>query len=178
MKREPLKYILPILLLLCCRGADIPAPDERDASLVVPGKSAEGYIIGEELSRGEQLTPAGGDTIPSLSVILGINSIPGVDFDSFIYFRNRAVIFTRHNVITAIAGLGVERRVTESAVKLSDGSDSFILNYGNSGMEILREGQHWAYIYRRLGIAIFDDYGDDSIDMYLVFAPTEKQPLP
>lgn len=178
MKREPLKYILSMLLFLCCRGADIPAPAERDASLVVPGKSAEGYIIGEKLPPGKQLTPAGGETTPSLSLILGINTIPGVDFDSFIYFRNRAVIFTRHNVITAIAGLTSERRVTESAVKLSDGADSFILNYGNSGMEILREGQHRAYLYRGLGIAIFDDYGDDSIDMYLVFPPAERHPLP
>lgn len=61
--------------------------------------------------------------------------------------------------------------MTDEAVKLQDGADSFIINYGNSGLRIITEGSHRIYIYRDLGIAIFDDYGDDTIDMYLIFPP-------
>ena len=55
--------------------------------------------------------------------------------------------------------------------KLTDGADSFIMNYGNSGLNIVNKDGHRIYIYRKMGIAIFDDNSDDSIDMYLIFPP-------
>jgi len=173
LKKVLISYLIPLLLFPCCSGGgNIPA-DNKDLSLVVPGKSAEGYTIGEKITASGRNLSTDKESSPPLHKILGIKKFPEISYDSIIYHKDKTVIFTRHNIVTAIAGLNAERRVTDSAVKLSDGADSFILNYGNSGIEIIREGEHTGYLYRNVGIAIFDDYGDDSIDMYLVFIPSE-----
>ena len=64
-------------------------------------------------------------------------------------------------------------RITIDSVNLSNGVEYFVFNYGNSGVTILSRKSNKIYIYTNLGIAIFDDKNDDTIDMYVVFKPED-----
>ena len=105
----------------------------------------------------------------SIANILSLSCFSDLKFDSLVYNKDSSVVFLNNGIITAIAGLKMERRVTSDAVLLSKGVDNFILNYGNKGLNTINKGNHRVYIYRNLGIAIFNDNNDDIIDMYLIF---------
>jgi len=165
--------ILLIFLFLSCTTGQKDA-EQNDVTLVIPGKSAEGFTLDDavNIAAGEALIET--ESIPeSLSFLNGNNQIPLAPFNSIIYRRGRYALFTNNGVIKAIAGLSPASRVTDDAVKLTDGADSFIMNYGNTGLEIVKDNDHKIYIYRHSGIAIFDDDSDDSIDMYLIFPPAK-----
>jgi hypothetical protein len=107
----------------------------------------------------------------ALEFVTANKDITAFVFNRILYRRNRYALFTDNGIVQAVAGLSPADRITDDAVKLTDGADSFIMNYGNSGLNIVNKDGHRIYIYRKMGIAIFDDNSDDSIDMYLIFPP-------
>ncbi len=146
--------------------------NQKDISLVIPGKRAEGFNLSEPAATSDNAYEIKSSSMPLvISELIHGNYIPDFKFNRISYSRNRYIVFLNDGVVSAVAGLNPGGRVTDDAVKLSDGVDNFIVNYGNEGLKIVSEGDHKVYIYRELGIAIFDDYGDDRIDMYLVFPP-------
>lgn len=172
MKSSIYNILLIFLFLSCTSGQK--ETEQRDVTLVIPGKSAEGFTLDNAASieAGEALIET--ESIPEpLSFLNGNNQIPFAPFNSIIYRRGRYALFTNKGVIKAIAGLSPASRVTVDAVKLTDGADSFIMNYGNTGLEIVKDNNHRIYIYKHSGIALFDDDSDDSIDMYLIFPPVK-----
>jgi len=167
-----MNYTRFIVLTLCstllsCASIDKTDP-LLDINLIVPGKTAEGYNIGDTIN------DTGGDrnviSTGSINDITQIELFENLRFDSIIVKKNSAVLFLKSNTIMAIAGLKIERRITFDAVMLSQGSDNFILKYGSSGLETIRRNNHKVHIYKESGIAIFDDNSDDFIDMYLIFS--------
>ena len=162
-------------MLLSCQSKSGITSTKNDTFLIIPGKSAEGYILGEAFKKGDKNSSLTEEPPSFLSDILQIQGLPQIVFDHIHYSKSKAAVFTRHNIINAVIGLKPADRITDDAVRLSDGADNYILNYGNSGIEIIRDGKHRVYIYRKLGIAVFDDNGDDSIDMYLLFIPSSEQ---
>lgn len=172
MKRIINSLLLVTLLVSCSTNqAD---KEQKDFTLVIPGRAAEGFSLNDKAASTEGAAGIEGQSIPpSLSGLIKDNHIPVFRFNRIIYSRNRYALFLNDGVVNAIAGLSPVNRVTDEAVNLQEGADNFIINYGNNGLKIISEGSHRVYIYRGLGIAIFDDYGDDSIDMYLVFTPVK-----
>ncbi len=82
-------------------------------------------------------------SIPELlSSISGNNQIPYFSFNRIVYLKNRYALFTDNGVIKLIAGLSPADRITDDAVKLTDGVDNFIMNYGNSGLDIVNKDGH------------------------------------
>lgn len=159
-------FITLYCTLLSCASID-NSGSQSDINLVMPGKTAEGYSIGDMIKDNE--TDASVITTGSINDITKIEAFQNLSFDSFIVKKNSAILFLKNNTIIAIAGIKIERRITPDAVMLSDGSDNFILKYGTPGLETMRIGNHKVHIYKESGIAIFDDNSDDFIDMYLVF---------
>lgn len=146
--------------------------ENKDITLVIPGKYAEGFTLSEAASGDERASMIDTTSMPEVLSSLGAgNQIPSFKFSRIIYLRNRYALFKENGITQAIAGLSPAGRVTADAVKLTDGADSFIVNYGNSGLTIVNNESHRIYIYKKMGIAIFDDNSDDSIDMYLIFSP-------
>ncbi len=165
--------ILLILILLSC-GTGQKGTEPRDVTLIIPGKSAEGFMLNDAVNIEEGAALIETESVPeALSFLTGNNSIPFALFRNIIYMRSRYALFTNNGIITAIAGLSPASRVTDDAVKLTEGVDSFIMNYGNSGLTMVKDDTHRIYIYKQAGIAIFDDDSDDSIDMYLIFPPEQ-----
>lgn len=163
--------ILLILILASCSTGK-PETALKDSTIVIPGKSADGFSLNETSSLPGDISQINNSSMPPpLSDLIKGDLIPEIKFNRIIYSRNRHIIFINNGVVTAIAGLNPANRVTDDAVKFSDGVENFIINYGNEGLKIVTEGEHKVYIYREPGIAIFDDYGDDRIDMYLIFTP-------
>lgn len=145
---------------------------QKDITLVVPGKRAEGFILSEQAAASDHAYVIDSSSMPLvISELIHSKYIPDFRFNRITYSRNRYIVFLNDGTVSAVAGLNPGSRITDEAVKLSDGVDNFIVSYGNEGLKIVTEGDHKVYIYRELGIAIFDDYGDDRIDMYLVFTP-------
>lgn len=160
-----------ILIVLCgtllsCASFENSYP-QPDINLIVPGKTSEGYSIGLTMKDAE--IAEGMISTGSLKDITKIESFQDLFFDSIIIKRNSAILFLKNKSIIAIAGLKIERRTTADAVLLSHGSDNFVQKYGTDERETIRIGQHKVHIYKKSGIAIFDDNSDDFIDMYLVF---------
>ena len=146
-----------------------------DKNLIIPGKSAEGYIIGEMIDYSEDLVCFKQEK--SIGEIVEIDSLKYLQFDCLFYIKNTSVLFLKNSRIIAIAGLNTERRITSDGVVLSRGIDNFILNYGNSGLLTITKGNHRAYHFKDSGIILFNDFGDSSIDMYLIFKNKTLPPL-
>jgi len=171
LKRIPNSFIVLIFIIISCATGETDK-ERHDLTLIIPGKSAEGFTLNEAASTGDNAIKIKTSVIPEAFVsVFGKREIQIAQFNQIIYLQYRYAIFTNNGIVTAIAGLSPANRVTYDAVKLTDGSDNFIINYGNSGLEIIKDGKHRIYNYKKLGIAIFDDNGDDSIDMYIVFQP-------
>jgi len=139
----------------------------KDINLIVPKKSAEGYTLGEEITADISIIDL--NEIEDIGDIMGTDCFSEIKFDSFIYKKESSVIFLQNGIITAIAGLKIERRITSDAVMLTKGIDNFILSYGNSGLAVYKKNNHTVYFYKNLGIALFNDHNDDVIDMYIIF---------
>ncbi len=163
------KELIPILfsaLCLSCSSAE-KSSLSPDINLIVPGKAAEGYFIGETIENNElnQYRIING----TLKDITDIEYFSKFQFDSIIRKKESTVLFLKNKTITAIAGIKIERRITDDAVLLSKGVDNLIMNYGNSGLSVITAKKHRLYIYKESGLAIFDDNSDDTIDMFLIF---------
>jgi len=163
------KYIITVLVsgfILCC-SSNRKSGQSEDINLIIPGTSAEGYTIGDHLENKDIITYENDKN--NIGGILGLNCFSDISFDSVHYNKESSIVFIKDGFITAIAGLKIERRITSDAVVLSRGIDNFILNYGNKGLSNCSSGSHKVYYYRELGIAVFNDDIDGSIDMYLIF---------
>jgi len=163
------KAIITNIILLAavsCTSAD-KMNSSIDKNIIVPGETAEGFNLGEHIEKDSFKVYESRRN--NIADILELDNFSDLKFDSMVIARNVSVLFINKGVITAIAGLNADRRVTSGAVLLSRGIDNFILNYGNSGLLIIRTGNHSVYIYKSLGIAVFDDNNDNTINMYLIF---------
>ncbi len=148
--------------------------ETRDITLVIPGRMAEGFTLGEKFTGSDEYHRIDIKEKDSpLPLIFKKGQAPEIKHDEIFYSGSRVAVLTNNNIITGIAGLRTSGRVTDYAVRLSDGADNFIMNYGNSGLYISVEDSHRIYLYKKFGIAVFDDYSDNSIDMYLIFNPEE-----
>jgi hypothetical protein len=157
--------ILSLILVACASSGEIDY--HHDINLIVPGRSAEGYSVGLqiEINNEKNIISASG----IINDIAKVEAFHNLSFDSIIYKQDRAILFIDNKTIIAIIGMKSERRITSDAVKLSDGIENFIENYGASGLETFTVNNNKAYIYKDSGIALFDDNSDDTIDMYLIF---------
>jgi len=156
--------LLSYILFTSCTTINKNSP-VIDKNLINPGQSAEGFSIGESFEDNSNKINKNG----SIADILNVDCFSELKFDSFVYNKDSSILFLNNGIITAIVGLKTDRRVTTDAVLLSNGIDNFILNYGNKGLLTIRKGNHCVYLYKKLGIAIFNDNNDGSIDMYLIF---------
>jgi hypothetical protein len=157
--------LLCLIQIACASSGEIDS--SPDINLIVSGKSAEGYIIGGQIETNDAINII---SVPgNINDIVRIEAFHNLSFDSIIYKQARAILFIDNKTIIAIIGLKSERRITSDAVKLSDGIENFIENYGVSGLETFTVNNNKAYIYKDSGIALFDDNSDDTIDMYLIF---------
>ncbi len=138
-----------------------------DINLIIPGKSAEGYNIGNPIQIKDEINIISAHG--NIKDIMKIEALNYINFDSILYKQDSVILFIENKTIIAIAGLKPERRITSDAVKLSAGTGNFIQNYGTSGLETFSINNHKVHIYKTSGIAVFDDNNDEIINMYLVF---------
>ena len=166
MKFKGTIIITCLVSVFSCTSAD-KSNIKRDINLIVPGKSAEGFDLGQKIKKEDYIIYESSET--NISDILETDNVADIKFDSLVRNGNASILFLEKGIIAAIAGLTIERRTTSDAVLLSRGIDNFILNYGNSGLSIVKTKNHSIYIYKESGIAVFDDNNDNTIDMYLIF---------
>jgi hypothetical protein len=179
----PIKCIIVALLGTHLIGDVSLNLDDRiksDESLIVPGRGAENIILNDNAA--EFLSIKGyPDRIAQFRTkrelfkdVFKIDSPVKVYFDKIYYYQlKRLTIFTLNRKISSIIGMN-SYRITIDSVNLSNGVEYFVFNYGNSGVKILSRKNNKIYIYTKLGIAIFDDKNDDTIDMYVVFQPGDR----
>lgn len=166
MKLKVIIIITGIVSIFSCTSAD-KTDVKKDINLIVPGISAEGFNLGQEIRKENYKVYESGET--NIADILKSDTFADLKFDSLVRNGDASILFLKKGIIAAIAGLTIERRTTSDAVLLSRGIDNFILNYGNSGLSIVKTKNHSIYIYKESGIAVFDDNNDNTIDMYLIF---------
>lgn len=147
-----------------------------DVRLIVPGYGAEKAVIGSEinefLARTRRVNykiskPAKPGEI--FADIFKIETKYKIYFDT-IYTNedSGSVVFVLNKKITAVSGLSSER-YTADKVNLKDGVENFLFNYGSRGLEKFESSISRMYQYHSVGIAVFDDNKNDTIDLYLVF---------
>jgi hypothetical protein len=166
MRFKKIVIIISLVSIFSCAAAD-KAEVRNDINLIVPGKSAEGFNLGQEIHKKDYKVYESRET--NIADILEADNFADIKFDSLSRSGNSSILFLEKGIITAIAGLTIERRTTSDGVLLSRGIGNFILNYGNSGLSIVKRKNHSIYIYKESGIAVFDDNNDKTIDMYLIF---------
>lgn len=160
------------------------APEKiiRDTTIVAPGYGSDGILINEDI---ESVVKRVGRTRFKISRPM----YPGELFDNVfkvaarkkIYFeeiyyndesRYAACVF--HGKVIAIIGFD-SNKVTSDAIKLQSGINSFIFNYGNRNLNVLKNDSNRIYLYSERGIAVVDDGGNDSIDLYIIFGIDMKK---
>lgn len=177
-----------VLCALLVVAAGVLPPEEfavrikSDPSLVAPGFGAEGVVLGERTSsllrdRGRPDRVAAPESARHLfGAIFGHDTGPRIRFDRiFHYAYGRFSVFLLGDEVVAVAGYD-RARVTTDAVNMAAGVESFIFNYGNSGLQRLERRSSTMYVYPYLGIAVADDGNDDSIDLVLVFPAVIARP--
>lgn len=159
--------IFSMTFLFCC-NTDKKSESLTDRNLIIPGDYAEGIHIGDIIN-GDQfkIYPSESD----IGQLTEIKFLSRIKFDSIVYINKSSVLFINKMSVVAISGLDIEKKITSDAVILSKGVDNFIFNYGNDGLFKHTSKNHIAYIYQKIGIVIFDDNNDKTIDMFLVFKP-------
>jgi hypothetical protein len=163
-----LKVVLTIMIV-CFFTSCITTQDNAitDRNLIIPGASAEGYKLGDEIDvKTSGIMEAGEGDIAG---IINVDYFDSIKFDSLIYENDTSALFLDKGVVKAIAGFKIERRVTSDGVLLSKGLDNFIVHYTLEKPLIISKGNNKVLIYNDLGIALFDDNSDNYIDMYLIF---------
>lgn len=169
-----------ICVLLQQNGINISERLSFDESLVLPGVGAEKMEIGKAVGQLDRVYKAdqykyvkvnGADLFQD---VFHVRCDYHIRYTSIRYYKNsKAVFFINDSRIEAIAGLSNER-VTDNMVELAKGAEYFIMNYGNKSLDRIKEGLNTIYIYPSLGIAVVDDDGDDSIDIFIVFRAFPK----
>jgi hypothetical protein len=149
-----------------------------DETLIVPGVGAEKCLIGEDIAALEtrlgnpQRRVKHTKTEEVFQHIFAIPCEVKIPFDAIYYYgEGKGIFFLHHNTIAAIAG-SAKNRVTSNAVSLEKGVQQFVFHYGNNQLTQMQKGRHRAYLYHRKGIAVFDDDGNDGINLYIVFRPS------
>jgi len=155
------------LVLICSCVSGNKDVSGTDRYLIIPGKFAEGFNLGDNVIEDPSMTSL--KKRKTVSEIFGTNVLPELCFDSVLYAGDSYALLFENRKIVAIAGFKINKRVTSDAVLLSKGIDNFIMNYGNDDLKIITAGNHKAYIYKKTGIAVFDDNNDNIIDMYIIF---------
>jgi hypothetical protein len=164
-----------MMLAWALAAQDLSSRLRDDETLVVPGRGAERLLIAEgaDAVAARMGTPeriarfdVTGELFEKVYKMPADLKIP---YDMIYYYRaKKCVVFLHQGKVSAIAGLS-NSRVTDLPADLSRGVERFIFSYGNDGLAVAEKGRNRAYIYGRLGIALFDDGANDGIDMYLVF---------
>ncbi|MCL1865769.1 MAG: hypothetical protein FWF73_08175 [Spirochaetes bacterium] len=163
-----LLIIISSLFLTACISANKNDGYLIDSDIIVLGKSAEGYSIGDTIIDNGRVYII--NTAGTIGEILEIDLFSNLTFDSIIYNKDQRAIFINSSLIIAIVGLNPDKKITYDAIALSMGIDKFILNYGESELEIISKENSNIYLYKKLGIALFDDNKDGTIDMYIIFS--------
>lgn len=152
-----------------------------DETLIVPGIGAEKILLGDTAQTviarwgAPVRTVKLSKTEETFENIFSIKTDLKIPFDAIYYYGDgKGIFFIHQNIVSAIAG-NARSRVTADAVPLDKGVQQFIFHYGNESLMTVHKGKHAAYCYPRKGIAVFDDDGNDGIDLYVVFR-TATQP--
>lgn len=177
LKTTHLRACCIALSLLAAASADMQNRIIADETLIILGIGAEKASLGESAStiiarlgspRRTAKAESNGEVFQTVFNLKADLKIP---FDAIYYYgEGKGIFFFHQNALSAIAG-GAKNRVTDQAVLLGKGVQQFIFHYGNAGLAIVPKGKHRAYCYFQKGIALFDDNGDDGIDLYVVFRP-------
>ena len=178
MNRIRLLIVLLVLPLLAMRlGEEGRIKLRSDRVLVVPGIGAEGVELGEDVAvlvslvgYPEKIVNPG-EKKEIIRDIFNARTSLSLYYDKVYYYQTRkSIFFINQGRVSAIAGL--ERsRVTIDSVDLDAGLENFIFNYGNEGLQVLERQKGRLYIYKKIGILVADDLGDNSIDLFIVFPP-------
>ncbi len=170
--------ILAIPVLALETSPDVAHRITSDETLIIAGTGAEKALLGETAQaviarRGAPLRMVTlSKNEEAFEHIFLVKTELKIPFDAiYFYGDGKGIFFLHHNTITAIAG-SAKNRVTSDAVSLEKGVQHFVFHYGNDKLTQLTKGRHRAYLYLRKGIAVFDDEGNDGIDLYLVFRPS------
>jgi len=157
------KYFILALYLLaasCTSTIQVEDPD-----LIIPGKQADGYHIGERITK---------DIIQLkkkrllFKDILGEKTSRDIEFNQ--YRKNRkSIILLKNNIIKAIVIHMTDSQITSDSVKISRGYENFTFNYGNKGSIKIKSDTNTLLLYLDKRIIISDDNNDDSIDLLIVF---------
>lgn len=170
-----MKYLL-VLLILISNTNDISKRIHSDRALVVPGKGANSIIINESAAIITKRLNTGLKIINQKKPLLLFKHIfkikpPfDIEFNSLAYYKNDTIIIFQNNKVISIIIFN-SKRITTDMVELQKGIDSVLFHYGNSNMIKIVNGSHSLYIYKKMGIAFFDDKSDNTIDMTMVFEP-------
>ncbi len=144
-----------------------------DPMLVAPCIGSEGALIGDH--EGDVLRKYAGQDVSYVRTglkellhdVLKVKTGPRLKFEKILRIGSVS-FFMLDGKVNAIIGY-MNNRTTTDNVALDRGADYFIYSYGNSGLNMIKNGADRLIIYEQKGILIIDDRGDDKIDAYAVF---------
>lgn len=171
-----LKFFIISALSTQFTEAELKIKVKTDRMLIAPGIGAEYVVIKDsykELAAAKGTPERVADFKSQKELfrdVYNIRSAINIDFDKICYYEiKKTIVFMKSGEVVAVAGLD-RNRVTIDSINLGAGVENFLFNYGNDGLSVIKRGEDKIYMYGNIGIALFDDKGDNVIDMFLVFA--------
>ncbi len=78
------------------------------------------------------------------------------------------VLLTEKGKVTAVA-VTAEEGLLEGVVDVKRGIEPVLVFYGKAGMTIVKRNEHRIYIYKERRIMFFDDNGNGTVDMIIIW---------
>lgn len=170
-----------LVLLSAHSGAGASHQDRirADEGLVIPGVGSEKICVGDSYDAVRRVKGRSSYRVVSAKTdknflfdVLKIKSCGlHIPFDAIWYFYNSQLIVLFNAGKVSGVCTSNKDRVTSEGVAIGKGISFFVYSYGNEGLLRCGDGVHKIHVYPQRGIALFDDHGDDNIDMVLVFDP-------
>lgn len=146
----------------------------KDETLIIPGIGASSTVI--DMSEQEVLLIKGNPfkktqhvTHDFLKDVLKIQSEASLPFHYLYTYRNPLTIIGFYNGRVSFVVVWDSYGVLIDGVRISKGIMAIVFNYGNEGMQVLKDADGSIYMYSLKGIAFIDEKNDDTVDGVIIF---------
>lgn len=152
----------------------------KDETLIAPGIGASSVVIDMPedevlLIKGKPFEKTQRVTHDFVKDVLAIKSEISLPFNYLYTYKNPSTIIGFYNNKVSFVVVWGSRGVLIDGVRVSKGIMALLFNYGNEGMQVIRDAEGAIFIYASKGIAFIDEKNDDLVDGIIIFKGVPSQ---
>ncbi|MEJ5361478.1 MAG: hypothetical protein WBK20_00210 [Spirochaetota bacterium] len=146
----------------------------KDETLIVPGIGASSTLINMPeqevlLIKGTPFEKTQHVAHDFFKDVLKLQSEIALPFNYLYTYRNPLTIIGLYNGRVSFVVVWGSHGILIDGIRVSKGIAAIVFNYGNEGMQVLKDEDGSIYMYKSKGIAFIDEKSDDTVDGIIIF---------